>query len=179
MATFPKASKVPYVPHSCAHCCKFVISPPGHRQPRAQDALVYRLPYSVSEARAAAKEGCSLYRGFIGLIVRHAKHSEFVSSISDHINSDTEKVYGGWVDETNLIIELAERLTKYPFCIIFHKEGQNGTRKVDLAVYDHFRTTTHLEASTCAGIEFAYNHTQWLLIPLKVTQHLPYTMFDP
>jgi hypothetical protein len=157
-ATFSEASQVSYIPHFCAHCRKLGISPLDHREICAE--LVYRLPYLVSEARAAAKDGCSLYRTFIGLIIRLSKHFETVSSIANHTNSDTEKDYGQRLYGTNLVLQLADRLTKYLFHISVHSERWNGPREAVLAVYESRDGTIRLEANACAGTEFAYNHKQ-------------------
>lgn len=180
MATFSGPSQAPYIPHSCAHCRKFVISPLGHRQPRRGE-FTYRLPYSVPEARVAAKDGCSLYRAFIGLIIGHTKRSEAVRSILNHINSDSEENHGERLSGglRYFVVQLAERLTKHPFRIDIRKQRRTDTKKAILAVYECFGGTIWLEVNACAGTEFAYNHIQWLLIPSKMTQHLPYAMFDP
>jgi hypothetical protein len=120
MATFSEASQASYIPHLFSHCRKFVIRPPSHREMCA--GFVYRLPYSVSEARTAAKDGCSLYRTFIGLIIRLSKHFETVSNIANHANGDTEKNYGHRLYGANLVLQLANRLTKYLFHTYVHSK---------------------------------------------------------
>jgi len=133
MATISEESQALYVPHSCAHCRKFVINPPGHREIWA--GFVYRPLDSVSKARASAKNACSLYRIFIRLIIGPAKYFEIVSSIAIHTNSDTEKDYGQRLYGANLEVQLADRLTKYLFHINVHSKRWNSSREAALAVY--------------------------------------------
>jgi hypothetical protein len=139
MATLSEASQAPYVPHSCAHCRKFVISTPGHRQ-LGYSEFTYRLPYSVPEARVAAKDVCSLYRAFIGLIIRPAKRSKFFCGILNNLNVDIEGVYG----RAN-VVELAEILTKHPFRIAIQRNISNPAIIAKLAVYEDYRGAISME----------------------------------